>query len=175
MLFRSAILQAKAEADGQHVGHDVALFIANSARSNIRELEGALLRLLALSSLQQVPLCDLTVGDAQEALHSLVRTRRRRAGIEDIQGLVCKHYGIGLDQIRGRRRTSLVAEARQVAMYLARQLTDLSLADIGGRFGKRDHSTVLHSCEKIRGQIGENAELRRFVDESLERLGGEGA
>jgi chromosomal replication initiator protein len=168
---RVAILHAKAESEGEPLPDDVALFIANSAKSNIRELEGAFTRLLALATLQRIPLGQLTVEYAAEALSSLLRPSRRRVSVDEIQLQVAHRYGLSIEQLRGKRRTSTIAEGRQVAMYLCRQLTDLSLSDIGAKFGKRDHTTVLYACSKVRQQIASNADLRRFIESTLNQLG----
>jgi chromosomal replication initiator protein len=169
---RVAILHAKAESEGQRLPGDVALHIANSARSNIRELEGAFTRLVALARLEGVPLHTVPVSLADRAIMSVVRQRPARVEVEDILQVVTRHFGVTVEQLRGKRRTAQIVEARQVAMALCRELTNLSLSEIGARFGKRDHTTVLYACDKIRGLEAKNTTLKRFLDAARQQLNG---
>ncbi len=172
---RVAILKTKAEQEGEQLSDELALFIAHSATANIRELEGALKRLLAIASLHRVPLSQLTLERAAEALQMVLRPLRvevRRASVDELTHLVGGRYGVTVEQMRSKRRTNTIAEARQVAMYLCRQLTPMSLADIGNRFGKRDHTTVLYACDKIRGLLQVNESLRGFVEQIVRSFGG---
>ncbi len=173
---RVAILKAKAEAEGQHLTDELALFVAHAASANIRELEGAFKRLMAIATLNRKPLSALTLQSAENALQMILRPSRtavRQASVDELAHLVAERYGVTVDAMRGKRRTSTVAEARQVTMYLCRQLTSLSLADIGQRFGKRDHTTVLYACDKVRNLVATHDSLRTFVEQVIRSFGGD--
>lgn len=146
---RIAILQRKIKSEGLDIGDDVLLYIANSIETNIRELEGALTRVLAYSSLMNE---DITEALAIEALKNLIptSTSNKTVSIIDIQKLVANHYHIRLEDFKAKTRTKTIAFPRQIAMYLTRDLTSLSLPQIGDEFGGRDHTTVMHACEKIK-------------------------
>jgi len=158
---RIAILQAKAEMMRRLVPDDVILFLASRVQSNIRELEGSLNRLLAFAQLQGAP---LNVDTAKAALASLASDgRQRRVSVADILAAVADHYHLPADDLRGKQRDKHIVGPRQVAMYLMRQETEASLLEIGQALGGRDHSTVLHGCEKISREINENTALRKEV------------
>jgi chromosomal replication initiator protein len=143
---RLGILQAKAEKSGVEVGPKVLEFLAHKITSNVRELEGALNRLVAHAQLVGRA---VTIESAQEVLHDLLRANDRRVTIEEIQKRVAEHYNIRLGDMHSARRARAVARPRQVAMYLAKQLTPRSLPEIGRKFGGRDHTTVMHAVRKI--------------------------
>ena len=144
---RLSILQAKAErADAKQIPQKVLEFLAHRIVSNVRELEGALNRILAYSNLVGRP---ITLETAQEVLQDLLRANDRRVTIEDIQKRVAEHFNIRLADMHSARRARAVARPRQVAMYLAKQLTSRSLPEIGRKFGGRDHTTVMHAVRKI--------------------------
>jgi chromosomal replication initiator protein len=143
---RLGILQAKAERVAANVPPKVMEFLAYRITSNVRELEGALNRLLAYQSLVGRP---ITLESAQDVLQDLLRANDRRITIEEIQKKVAAHYSIKLNDMVSHRRAREVARPRQVAMYLAKQLTSRSLPEIGKRFGDRDHTTVLHAVRRI--------------------------
>ncbi len=158
---RIAILHKKAQADGLHVPQDVLVFIAERVQTNIRELEGALIRLVAYSSIRHLPI-DIDV--AREALQDLLPAPVvRHVTIRAIQEVVAAHYNLSLSDFHVRKRTRAVAFPRQVAMYLARELTNCSLPKIGEEFGGRDHTTVMHACEKIARDIATNPDLAATV------------
>lgn len=146
---RLAVLRQKAAARHLRVADEVLAYVASHVEGSIRELEGALIRLAALASLTQRP---MTVAAAREALQSYGRKAPRAIGIPQIQEAVARHFGLETADLVSRNRSRSVAFPRQVGMFLARGLTNLSLADIGRHFGGRDHTTVLHACEKIEGQ-----------------------
>jgi chromosomal replication initiator protein len=158
---RVAILRHKAERDGLTLPNEVLLLIAKSARSNIRELEGALVKLLAYSSITGR---DVTPALAEEVLKDLLAPATRRITVDDVQKAVSGYFRLPLEAMRARRRTTEVALPRQIAMFLTREHTALSLADIGARFGGRDHTTVIHACEKIAKNIEKDRELRGVVE-----------
>jgi len=167
---RIAILQKKAEMEGEDVPDEVIVYIAERVRTNIRVLEGALTRVLAYSSLTGMP---VTLELAKECLRDYsLGDEERRVTIEDIQRVVCEHFGITLEELVGKRRSKDVVIPRQVGMYLARELTDASLPEIGQKFGGRDHATVLHACNKIREELDRNKELATVVNDLRARLEG---
>ena len=143
---RVAILLAKAAASGAHLDEQVAFFIAKHIRSNVRELEGALKRVIAYSSFHGQ---ELTLGVAKEALRDILAVQNRQISIENIQKTVADYYKIRVSDMHSKKRSRAVARPRQVAMALAKELTQLSLPEIGSNFGGRDHTTVLHACRQI--------------------------
>lgn len=143
---RVAILMRKAESEGLHLDQDVAFFVASNIQSNVRELEGALKRILAYSRFSLQPVC---VALAKEALRDLLAAQSRQVTVENIQKTVADYYKIRVSEMYSKKRSRSVARPRQVAMALAKELTSLSLPDIGDAFGGRDHTTVLHACRKI--------------------------
>ncbi|HEU0025507.1 MAG TPA: chromosomal replication initiator protein DnaA [Ktedonobacterales bacterium] len=158
---RIAILRAKADLLPQRIPDEIILYLASRVQSNIRELEGSLNRVQAYAQLQGLP---LTLDTAKAAMVSLASdTRQRRVSIEDILSAVAEHYHIPADDLRGKQRDKQIVVPRHVAMYLMRQETEASLLEIGQALGGRDHSTVLHGCEKIGREINENTALRKEV------------
>ncbi len=143
---RISILQSKAQQAGVPVPPKVLEFLAHKITSNVRELEGALNRLIAHANLFGRP---VTLEGAQEVLHDVLRAHDRRVTIEEIQKKVAEHYNIRLSDMASPRRARNVARPRQVAMYLAKQLTSRSLPEIGRRFGGRDHTTVMHAVSRV--------------------------
>src|SRR5690242_19777571 len=143
---RLGILQSKAEQRGMPVPPKVLEFLAHKITSNVRELEGALTRIVAHAQLVGRA---ITLESAQEVLHDLLRANDRRVTIDEIQKRVAEHYNIRLSDMHSARRARVVARPRQVAMYLCKQLTPRSLPEIGRKFGGRDHTTVMHAVRKI--------------------------
>lgn len=143
---RVAILIKKAEMDHVHLPHDVAFFIAERIRSNVRELEGALRRVVANS---QFSGRAITIDQVKESLRDLIAISDRQVGIDNIQRTVADYYKIRVADMHSKKRSRSVARPRQVAMALAKELTNHSLPEIGDSFGGRDHTTVLHACRKI--------------------------
>lgn len=143
---RVAILLQKAIILKNPIGEDVAFFIAKHVRSNIRELEGALNRIEAFARFHKRP---ITVDLAKEALKDLLAAQNKQVSIENIQKTVADFYRIKIIDLLSKKRTRIIARPRQMAMCLARELTQLSLPEIGNAFGGRDHSTVLHACKTI--------------------------
>jgi len=143
---RLGILQAKAERSGVEVPQKVMEFLAHKITSNVRELEGALNRVAAHASLVGR---DITLETVQDVLHDLIRAHDRRVTIEEIQKKVAAHFNIRTSDMHSARRARSVARPRQVAMYLAKQLTSRSLPEIGRKFGGRDHTTVMHAVKKV--------------------------
>ncbi|MCX5801344.1 MAG: chromosomal replication initiator protein DnaA [Candidatus Eisenbacteria bacterium] len=161
---RIAILQKKGEVEHVRLPDDVALLIASHIKSNIRELEGSLLRLLAFASLASIPSSELTCAFAKEVLKELIKTPERSLRIDDIQKTVADYFRLPVEAIKGKRRTSSIVFPRQIAMYVCRKMTDFSLADIGTRFGNRDHTTVLYACDKIEKLLDSDKTVRETID-----------
>jgi chromosomal replication initiator protein len=156
---RIAILRAKAEEQGVPVGSEALEFIARKVVSNIRELEGALNRIAAYASMQGMP---ITPDLAQAVLSNVLYNPRKRAVTpERIALAVAEYYSVELDALKSQKRDRAIVMPRQIAMYLMRAETDVSLLRIGAELGGRDHSTVLHACDKIDREMHENEELRR--------------
>ncbi len=149
---RIAILRKKAEGEKIYVPDDVILFLASQIKTNIRKLEGSLIRIVAFSSLTGTP---LTVDTAKEILSDIITREETQEPItiEKIQKIVAKYYHINLKDLCSKKRTDEVALPRQIAMYLARTLTEQSTIEIGEAFGGKDHTTVLHACNKIKTMI----------------------
>jgi chromosomal replication initiator protein len=165
---RIAILQAKAEERALHLPGEVIEFVAQQVQSNIRELEGALNRVVALARMMGYP---LTVGTAQKALGEISRAPAR-VTFEQIMATVSTYYEVSEADLLSPRRTRSVALPRQVLMYLARAMTDMSLPQIGEAIGGRDHTTVMHGCDKITALFEKDDDIRRQVLEIKTRLTG---
>ena len=160
---RIAILRKKAEIENLSVPEDVLLFIAKTVISNIRELEGALNRILAFSSLTNKP---ITVELANEALKDLIsKDKPRIITAEYIQETVANYFHLKPEEFKSSKRTRNIAYPRQIAMYLCRKLTDLSLPKIGEKFGGRDHTTIIHGFEKISRELQTDVELTQILNE----------
>ena len=164
---RVAILLKKAEADRIALPEDVAFFVAKHVQSNVRELEGALKRVIAYSRFVGQ---GLTVDLAREALKDLLALQFRQISVENIQRTVADYYKIKVAEMYSKRRSRNVARPRQMAMALAKELTQLSLPDIGEAFGGRDHTTVLHACRKITELRQEAPDIARDFDALLQVL-----
>ncbi|MBK9974462.1 MAG: chromosomal replication initiator protein DnaA [Planctomycetes bacterium] len=160
---RMAIVRKKSELRGITVPDDVVHFLAENIVTNVRELEGAVVQLGALSSMSGKP---ISLQLAHEALRHLVKSRPAPARIatDDIIELVCEHYGVRRNDLLSQRRTKNLAFPRHVAMYIAKELTQLTLTEIGNFFGGRDHSTVLHAINKIKGLRLKEPELRSELE-----------
>jgi chromosomal replication initiator protein len=156
---RIAILRAKAEENGVPIGQDVLEFIARKVVSNIRELEGALNRMVAYASMGAVP---ISIELAQAVLSNvLYNPKKRTVTPSRIAQAVAEFYGVEIEALRGQKRDRAIVVPRQIAMFLMRAETDVSLLRIGAELGGRDHSTVLHACDKITRESRDNDELRR--------------
>jgi chromosomal replication initiator protein len=156
-----AILRKKAEAERVELPENVALFIASKVKTNIRELEGSLIRLIAYSSLTGR---DIDLPLAQETLRDLLHTEDKPITIEMIQKFVADHYNVKLAELKAKNNAKSVAVPRQIAMYLTKSLTKASLPEIGKEFGGKHHSTVIHSVRKIDGLRKTDAEFDRLIN-----------
>jgi chromosomal replication initiator protein len=157
---RVAILLKKAELEGSEIQEDVAFFIAKNLRSNVRELEGALRKVLAFASFHARP---ITVELAREALKDLLQASTGQITVELIQKTVAEYYKIKVSDMYSKRRPTSIAAPRQVAMYLAKELTQKSLPEVGELFGGRDHTTVLHAVRKIADARAKDTELNHAL------------
>jgi len=155
---RVAILIKKAEAEGAPMPEDVAFFIAKNVRANVRELEGALRKVLAYSRFSHK---EINIQLAREALKDLLSIQNRQISVENIQKTVADFYKIKVADMYSKKRPASIARPRQIAMYLAKELTQKSLPEIGELFGGRDHTTVLHAVRKIGGERQKNTELNQ--------------
>ena len=158
---RISILEAKVQRAGVPVPGKVLEFLAHKITTNIRELEGALNRLIAHANLFGRP---VTLESTQEVLHDILKAHDRRITIEEIQRKVAEHYNIRLTDMSSARRARAVARPRQVAMFLAKQLTSRSLPEIGRKFGNRDHTTVMHAVSRIGELIERDAGFAEDVE-----------
>lgn len=165
---RVAILSKKAKSESYNIPDDVFLFIASKIKTNIRELEGALLQVVAKTSLNHKP---INMDTAQEALKEILSSDRPRSiTIQMVQKAVAQVFNLKMDDFKARRRTNDVAFPRQVAMYLSRQLADVSLTKIGDEFGGRDHTTVMHACDRIKEEMAINRNIKEKIDDVIKIL-----
>jgi chromosomal replication initiator protein len=155
---RVAILINKAHAEGIVMPEEVAFFVAKNVRSNVRELEGALRKILAYSRFNQK---EISIALAREALRDLLSIQNRQISVENIQKTVADYYKIKIADMYSKKRPASIARPRQIAMYLAKELTQKSLPEIGELFGGRDHTTVLHAVRKIGGERQQMTELNQ--------------
>lgn len=164
---RVAILIKKAEQAGIDLPHDAAFFIAQRIRANVRDLEGALKRVIASANFTGR---SIDVELVREALKDLLALQDKQVGIDNIQRVVCEYYKIKMNDMVSKRRSRSVARPRQVAMALAKELTNHSLPEIGEAFGGRDHTTVLHACRKIKELQEESADIEEDMKNLLRSL-----
>jgi chromosomal replication initiator protein len=164
-----AILQKKAENEHVVLPTDVALFIASNVRTNVRELEGALTRLFAWSSLNGV---EITLPTAQQCLKQFIDTQVRKITIEAIQRAVAEQFGMRVAELKQKNNSRPVVVPRQIAMYLAKQMTEASLPEIGRQFGGKHHTTVMHSISKIDEQRRADKNLNSTINRLQETLNG---
>lgn len=164
---KMAILDKKAEAEGVKLPDDVRGFMASKTKTNVRELEGALVKLIAYSSLTGVP---INLAMTQQVLKHLVRVQDHRVTIDAIQKAVAERFQIRQAQLREKSNTKKIVYPRQVAMYLVKELTSASLPEIGRAFGGKHHTTVIHSIHKIEEQRQNDAELNRLLHSLMDSL-----
>ena len=155
---RVAILINKALAEGAGMPEEVAFFVAKNVRSNVRELEGALRKVMAYSRFNQK---EISIQLARDALRDLLSIQNRQISVENIQKTVADYYKIKIADMYSKKRPASIARPRQIAMYLTKELTQKSLPEIGELFGGRDHTTVLHAVRKISGERQQLTELNQ--------------
>src|SRR5271155_5499012 len=162
-----AILQKKAEQERVTLPMDVALFIASNVRTNVRELEGALVRLIAWCSMHGV---EITLAVTQQCLKQFIDTQVRKITIEAIQRAVAEQFGMRVPELKQKNNSRQIVVPRQIAMYLAKQMTEASLPEIGRQFGGKHHTTVMHSIAKIDEQRRNDKDLNRTINKLMETL-----
>lgn len=167
---RIAILRKKANIENIEVPDEIMEYIASKIHSNIRELEGALIRVVAYSSLTNK---DINIELTEEALKDIISNNKpKEITVDRVKEEVSQNFSIKMEDFISKKRTRAIAFPRQIAMYLTRELTDLSLPKIGDEFGGRDHTTVIHACDKINKDLQENKDLKDKVDYIIDRLKG---
>jgi chromosomal replication initiator protein len=164
-----AILQKKAESEQVQLPTDVALFVATNVRTNVRELEGALVRLIAWCQLNRM---EITLASTQQCLKQFIDMQVRKVTIEAIQRAVAEQFGMKVADLKQKNNSRNVVVPRQIAMYLAKQMTEASLPEIGRQFGNKHHTTVMHSIAKIDEQRRADKDLHRTVNKLQEQLNG---
>jgi chromosomal replication initiator protein len=165
---RVAILRKKAQMDNLNIPYEILDYIANYIVSNIRELEGALIRLVAYTTLTKK---ELNITTATEALKDILPSPpQKKVSIETIQQIVASHYKIDVKEINSKKRNKRLVEPRQIAMFLCRKFTDASYPHIGSCFGGRDHTTVIHANDKIAKDIQDNKELASIIEELCKKI-----
>jgi chromosomal replication initiator protein len=164
-----AILQKKAESEMVTLPTDVALFIASNVRTNVRELEGALVRLIAWCQLNRM---EITLASTQQCLRQFIDMQVRKVTIEAIQRAVAEQFGMRVTDLKQKNNSRNVVVPRQIAMYLAKQMTEASLPEIGRQFGNKHHTTVMHSIAKIDEQRRDDKDLHRTLNKLQETLNG---
>ncbi len=165
---RYAILERKANDNGIDLDPKIIEFIAHNFKSNIRDLEGAVIKLLATASLKGSEEIDLSL--AKNILKDMVKDTHTQLSIESIQDYVCEYFGINTNKVREKTRKQEIVEARQIAMYLAKQYTESSLKTIGLHFGGRDHSTVIHAISTVEERLNTNEKYRRILNELEQKI-----
>lgn len=165
---RYAILERKASDNGIELSHDVLEFIAHNFKSNVRDLEGAIIKLLAFASLQHVD--EIEPQMAKRVLKDMIQDSQTSISIEQIQNYVCEYFDIDTNKVREKTRKQEIVEARQIAMYLSKKFTDSSLKTIGLHFGGRDHSTVIHAISTVEERMQTTAKHKRIVEELHQKI-----
>jgi len=167
---RIAILRKKADIENLTIPNEVVIYIANKIQSNIRELEGALVKVIAYSSLVDR---EIDVDLAREALKDLVNKKKTESievNIERIKKIITNDYNLRMEDMHSKKRTQNIAFPRQIAMYLSRELTDFSLPHIGDEFGGRDHTTVIHAYNKIQEKIENENDFSNKIERLIETI-----
>ncbi len=165
---RIAILRKKAELESTEIDNQIHEFIAQNVKSNIRELEGALTKIIAFANLSKT---EITMQLAKEALKDIIKVNKpQQLNYETIKKVVAHYFNIKISDLNSKKRTRAITYPRQIAMYLCRELTDMSLPKIGEVFGGRDHTTVMHACEKIINDLKENDNLAEQINQLIEQI-----
>ncbi len=165
---RIAILKKKAEQESAEISNQIHEFIAQNIKSNIRELEGALTKIIAFAHLSN---SEITMELAEEALKDIIKTKKtQQLNYDMIKKVVAHYYNIKVNDLNSKRRTRAITYPRQIAMYLCRELTDMSLPKIGEVFGGRDHTTVMHACDKIINDLRENDDFSEQIKQIKQQI-----
>jgi chromosomal replication initiator protein len=163
-----AILKRKADLDGVDLPDEIAFFIASKVKSNIRELEGSLVRLIAISSLRGLPISKML---AQDAMRNIIDSEQPEGlTLERITKMVASHFKLTVEEIKSKNNSRGIAVPRQVAMYLCKRLTSHSFPEIGKEYGGKHHTTVMHSVDKIENLIKDDRNFHRIVSELIDSL-----
>jgi chromosomal replication initiator protein len=164
-----AIIKQKLRGENVVLPNDVAFFLASNVKSNIRELEGLLTRVVAYASLNK---CDITLDLAKDVLKDIIKTREKELNIGIIQKEVCNYFNIKLSDLKSVRKQKNIVMPRQICMYLARNLTKLSFPEIGAQFGGKDHSTIIYAVNKIEKALQHDKQLQNHVTTLTSKLTG---
>jgi chromosomal replication initiator protein len=164
---RMAILEHKMRHDGLELPAEVVKYLAYNVQNNVREIEGALISLLAHSSLVKK---DIDIELAKKVLRNIVKTTSKEVTIDAIQKMVCEYYSVTYDKLQAKTRKREIVQARQISMFLAKQYTKNSLKTIGDHFGGRDHTTVIHSCQTVKNLMDTDTLIREQVKELQQKV-----
>jgi chromosomal replication initiator protein len=164
---RVSILKNKLYRDGVEIQDDVIEFVAKNINSNVRELEGAIISLIAQSSFNKA---EITVELAKEVINKFVKNNRREVSIDYIQKVVSDYFQMDIETLQSKTRKRHIVQARQIAMYFAKKFTKASLASIGTQIGRRDHATVLHACKTVDNLSFTDKQFRKYVEDLNQKL-----
>jgi chromosomal replication initiator protein len=162
-----AILRQKTYKDGIILPEEVVEYIATHITDNVRELEGALISLLAQSTLNKK---EITLNLAKEMIDKLIKNTKREVSIDYIQKVVCNYFDVPVDSLQSKTRKREIVQARQVAMYFSKNLTKSSLATIGSQIGGKDHATVLHACKTVNNLVETDKQFKTQIEEIEKKL-----
>jgi len=157
----------KAEQNGIKIPEDVAFFLANSITSNVRELEGYLVRVGAYASLTSTP---VSLELAKNVLKDILVEQNRQISIESIQKIVASHFNIKTTELKSSKRLKTLVLPRQIAMYISRKMTSSSFPEIGNKFGGKDHSTIIHAMKKIEQKMEEDVQLKNTIERLMDNM-----
>jgi chromosomal replication initiator protein len=164
---RISILKNKLYRDGVTIDENVIEFVAKNIKTNIRELEGAIISLIAQSSFNRV---DIDIELAKEIVNKFVKNTKREVSIDYIQKVVSEYFQMDISTLQSKTRKRHIVQARQLAMYFAKKFTKASLASIGSQIGKRDHATVLHACKTVDNLSFTDKQFRKYVEDINQKL-----
>ena len=164
---RVSILKNKLYRDGVEIQDDVIEFVAKNINSNVRELEGAIISLIAQSSFNKA---EINVELAKEVINKFVKNNRREVSIDYIQKVVSDYFQMDIQTLQSKTRKRHIVQARQIAMYFAKKFTKASLASIGSQIGRRDHATVLHACKTVDNLSFTDKQFRKYVEDLNQKL-----
>jgi chromosomal replication initiator protein len=164
---RISILKNKLYRDGVEIEEDIIEYVAKNIKTNVRELEGAIISLIAQSSFNKV---EITLDLAKEVVMKFVKNTKREVSIDYIQKVVSDYFQMDVETLQSKTRRRHIVQARQLAMYFAKKFTKASLASIGNQIGKRDHATVLHACKTVDNLSFTDKQFRKYVEDLSQKL-----
>ena len=164
---RISIVKNKLFRDGVEIENNIIEYVAKSIKTNIRELEGAIISLIAQSSFNKM---EITIQLAQDIVNKFVKNTKREVSIDYIQKVVSEYFQMDISTLQSKTRKRHIVQARQLAMYFAKKFTKASLASIGSQIGKRDHATVLHACKTVDNLIFNDKQFRKYVEDLNQKL-----